>query len=160
MELYRYDFDTKEYEQTERFPMTPEDALVFQTPYSTTRIPIPPLGQYEAAFFNGAGWDVVIDYRNVPYWLSHREKFFIEKLGESPPDGAFLEQPPLTPAEIAEDTRIANMVAVGDIFRNDADGIKLLVNIVEELVALEIVFTDESMATYTSLKAKLDELYG
>lgn len=101
--------------------------------------PPPTPGKNEAAVRSGDEWGIVDDYRGTPYYLEGPQRYVIEDLGVTVPEGATTEQPPPTIAELTAEAlanrdnliftaglRIAPLQDAEDLGDATADDTKLL----------------------------------
>lgn len=108
MRIYHYDSETGEYLGSSDARPDPLETGRFLIPACATDVEPPKNGANETAVFAGDAWSVMPDFRGTDYWLSHNEKHTIESIGETVPEGAFLDQPepsPPTPEQLATKAR-------------------------------------------------------
>lgn len=108
MQIFHYHPETGEFlGQSAALPDPLEEGR-FLVPAYATDAPPPESGQNKVAVFDGQSWVLKPDFRGTVYWLSHGDKHTITEIGETVPEGAFLEEPAPpapTPAQIADEAR-------------------------------------------------------
>jgi hypothetical protein len=104
MKIYNLDPETNEYigsDTAQRDPLEPHKWLI--PAYAVTVSP-PLTSENQVAVWDGTGWQITPDFRGMNYWLGRDKKETMKPLGALP-EGATLEEPPMTPEEITEQRR-------------------------------------------------------
>lgn len=97
-------------------------------------------GENEALYFDGADWSIVPDFRGQTYWMPDRSSQTNVTLGPLP-DGATLEEPPLSAAEQLAAER-AQLNPFRMAFRTALHRINSPIPGVTMLVAVEALIAD------------------
>lgn len=111
MQVYEYSFDPVALEYTRKSLATPNPLVPDQyllSAYSTLNEP-PVIKTHQAAVYDLTKdtWHVVADYRDTTYWLADGSVHVITALGEEPPAGALLTQPPGVSAALKREKLLA-----------------------------------------------------
>jgi hypothetical protein len=104
MKIYNLDPETNEYIGSDAAQRDPLEQHKWMIPAHCTTVSPPPTGENQVAVWDGADWQITPDFRGVDYWLGRDKKETMKTLGALP-DGAMLEEPPMTPEEITEQHR-------------------------------------------------------
>ncbi|WP_293602749.1 MULTISPECIES: hypothetical protein [unclassified Polaromonas] len=105
--IYNYHPETGEFigaTLADASPLEPEVPLI---PANATPTAPPSAGQHQVAVFEAGAWTLTADHRGQTYWLDG-QRYLIEDLGVTPPEGSTAEKPPVPLAEeqVAAQARI------------------------------------------------------
>lgn len=119
MDIYHYHPETGEFlGQSVAIP-DPLDKGNFLIPANSTEKQPPEPGQNEVAVFDGQLWALKSDFRGTVFWLGHGDKHTISEIGETVPEGAFLEEPeapepePFVPEQVTRAQGKAVLIQAG-----------------------------------------------
>lgn len=119
MQIFHYHPETGEFLGQSAAMPDPLEEGRFLVPAHATDTQPPEVGQNEVAVFDGQSWVLKPDFRGTEYWLPHGEKHTITEIGETVPEGAFLEEPeapepePYVPEQVTRAQGKAALIQAG-----------------------------------------------